>query len=187
MRFLKAAFDLTPRTDVVAQALTSRVAKQAVLRWAGWLPAEGREPEKPVKFSFLFAGGRALWGDGEEPVVLKAGERYRFYLIADVDRLGDEAALRLLEPPGEVRLYLSSASLELVEAEIAEAQPLGRGRYVTVRFKTPALLQYPKPPRVKAPSVQTLYPQPRLLVLNLLQRARRYGVEAPLSLYVYAP
>ncbi|MCX8138014.1 CRISPR system precrRNA processing endoribonuclease RAMP protein Cas6 [Pyrobaculum aerophilum] len=107
--------------------------------------------------------------------------------MADLERLGDDAAMRLLEPPGRVQLYGSYASLELAEARIEAPAEEPLGKYLTVKFHTPTLLQYPKPPRVRAPSVNALYPQPRLLVLNLLQRARHYGVEAPLSLYVYAP
>jgi len=114
------------------------------------------------------------------------GGRYLFWVV-DVERVGEEMALKLLEAPGRVQLYGGSASLEVVEGVLEEVSPLRRGRFVSVRFLTPALLQYPKPPRVRAPSVNALYPQPRLVVLSLVNRARVYGVEAPLSLYVYAP
>ncbi|AET32444.1 CRISPR-associated endoribonuclease Cas6 [Pyrobaculum ferrireducens] len=186
-RFLRATYALTPGRDLVVQALTSRVAKQAVLQWFTYPGAGTPQPEKPLKFSYLHHQGRPLWGDGETPVAVRGGEVYHFQVVADVDRLGEDLALRLLQPPREVKIYGAPARLELAEASIEAAAPLHPGRYVTVRFKTPTLLQYPKPPRVKAPTTHTLYPQPRLLILNLIQRARAYGVEAPLSLYVYAP
>lgn len=182
---MRLGYSLVPDSDLVVQALTSRVSKQVVFRWLGELPV-GRF-EGPVKFSFLFDGGRPLWGDGEEPVVLRGGGRYRFFVVLDLERVGEDLALRFYSPPSRVQLYGGYASLGLEEVLLETVEPLERGRFLSARFVTPALLQYPKPPRLKSPSVNSLYPQPRLVVLNLVQRARAYGVEAPLSLYVYAP
>lgn len=138
--------------------------------------------EGPVKFSFLFDGGRPVWGEGVEPVVLQGGSRYRFFVVLDLQRVGDDVAARFYSPPSRVQLYGGYASLGLEEVLLESVEPLERGQFLSVKFVTPALLQYPKPPGVKSPSVHSLYPQPRLVVLSLLQRARVYGVEAPLSL-----
>ncbi|WP_333639429.1 hypothetical protein [Pyrobaculum aerophilum] len=146
-RFLKAGYDLTPDHDLVAQALTSRVAKQAVLRWFPYPQAGGREPEKPLKFSFFTPRGEGPLGRRGGARVLKGGEKYRFYVLADLERLGDDAAMRLLEPPGRVQLYGSYASLELAEARIEAPAEEPLGKYLTVKFHTPTLLQYPKAPK----------------------------------------
>jgi len=188
-------FHFTPEQDVVVPPFTSKVSKTILIRLLGdgSLISGIREPggllRKPLVVSPVMASGRPLFklqGQGGF-IVLRTGHRYSF----EVSAVGSPASEKLLNclldklPCDGIRLFNAEVSVLGVDVAVRDLSDLclPEADAYRVEFKTPTILQYPRPWRwwFKDENRYCLFPHPHLMVWSL---ARHWNSLAPPGLKV---
>ena len=146
-------------------------------------------PVKPVKVTFLYKienGVRKyLWCEYETRPIIKAGCKYYFdFILVESNqvfkRTGVEFnALNVIDIldsiSGEFKIFqFNKVEVESKDLSIVTFDDFEFNEFydtVLIKFETPVLLQYPKHPKLKnVPSRHTLYPQPMLVILSLINK-----------------
>jgi len=186
------SFEFTPEQDVVVPPFTSKVSKTILIQLLGdgSLLSGLREPggllRKPLVVSPILAGGSPLFKlQGQEGfIVLRANKRYSFTVSA-IGSLASEKLLSCLIdelPCDGIRLFNTQVCLLGVNVVVRDLSELGLpdAPAYKITFKTPTVLQFPRPWRwrFKAPRY-CLFPHPYLIVWSLV---RHWNSLAPPSM-----
>lgn len=183
----------SPGENAVVPPFTSKVSKTILIQLLGdaSLLSGLREPggilRKPLVVSPVLKGGKPLFKVAGQDgfLVLRAGTRYSFKVSA----IGEQAVgqvlsalmSRLSDNP-DLKLFNTSISILGVDVILRDMAELGlpdAGAYRVV-FRTPTMLQFPRPWRWRFKKVRyCLLPHPHLIVWSL---ARHWNSLAPLSL-----
>ena len=174
-------FHFTPEQDVVVPPFTSKVSKTILIQLLGdgSLISGIREPggllRKPLVVSPVMAGGRPLFklqGQGGF-MVLRAGHRYSFAVSA-IGSLASEKFLNCLLdglPRDGLKLFNARVSILGVDVVIRDLLELCLPEADAYRmaFRTPTVLQYPRPWRwwFKDENRYCLFPHPHLIIWSL--------------------
>ena len=150
---------------------------------------KARFPVKPVKVTFLYkienGVKKYLWCEYETRPIIKAGVKYYFdFILVESNQVRkrtgiDFNALDVIDIldriSGEFKIFqfnkveVESKDLNIITFDDFEVNDLYDT--VLIKFETPVLLQYPKHPKLRnVPSRHTLYPQPMLIILSLINK-----------------
>mgnify|MGYP000430341397 CR=1 FL=1 len=176
--------------DTIVPPFTSKVSRMIVLKaleMSGFKDVveeiERLWKTKPYIFSVVFDENRPLYKtgkDSEKPIVLKGGKEYMFKLTT----IGNYRAMRIVQAistVGSVEVFNSEISILGVEAKTVDFKSLelkSNIRYVKVELITPALLQLPRPRKLREKTKlrHVLFPIPSLVMHSL---AKHWNLFAP--------
>ena len=180
----------SPEGDVVVPPFTSKVSKTILIQILGddSLLLGMRDPggilRKPLIVSPVLNGGRPLFRiAGQNRIMrLRAGTRYAFRASA----VGDPAVQRVLGAlidnlpvEQDLKLFNTRVSILDVDVVLRDLPDLGlpdAGAY-RISFKTPTILQFPRPWRWRFDRARyCLLPHPHLIIWSL---ARHWNSLAP--------
>ena len=187
-------FHFAPEQDVVVPPFTSKVSKTVLIQLLGdrALLSGIHEPggllRKPLVVSPVFMKGRPLFKlQGQKGlIVLRASHRYCFTASA-IGHLASEKLLNCLLdklPCDDLRLFNTRISVLNVDVTIKDLSELclPEARAYRIEFRTPTVLQYPRPWRWRFDEARySLFPNPHLIIWSL---ARHWNSLTPPGLRV---
>ncbi|ACP37665.1 CRISPR-associated protein Cas6 [Sulfolobus islandicus M.14.25] len=183
-------FRLKPSNDVIVPPFTSKLSRTLFLSFSPTYSKiiESKKPNKPLRITVVKDQGRPLYSNGKSKVVLKAENTYTFI----VNTLLEDVVKEVIKAESVNReIYNTSFHVELENVSVKENIMVEDARFYRVHFKTPTLLQPPRPRIKRKENRYVLFPYVPLLFYSTVSHWNTYmdkkivGVTGSKTLYYF--
>jgi len=183
-------FQLRPSHDVIVPPFTSKLSRTLFLYFSPTYSKiiESKEPYKPIRITVIKEDGKPLFSTGNKMITLSADKSYTFTVNTFLeDVVKDVIKTEALDK----ELYNAKFHVELINLEVKENFEMPDSRFYKVIFKTPTLLQPPRPAFKRKDNRYVLFPYVPLLFSSLTSHWNKYmskkivGVTETKTLYYF--
>ncbi|WP_168065897.1 CRISPR-associated endoribonuclease Cas6 [Sulfolobus sp. S-194] len=167
-------FSLKFKDEVIVQPFTSKVSRIVVSNYPSYVKiSESNEPLKPVRVTVIRdEEGRSIFKSmGYKILKLKAGVNYYFDLTSLDINLFEEV---VSNPYFNVKVYSTEASVEVRETKVFEEPEIEDSKAYRIEFKTPTLIQPPRPNFKRKKNRYLLFPFSPYFLVSIQRHWNKY-------------
>ncbi|QGA53979.1 CRISPR-associated endoribonuclease Cas6 [Sulfolobus sp. E5-1-F] len=183
-------FQLKTSNDVIVPPFTSKLSRTLFLSFSPTYSKiiESKEPHKPLRITVIKDQGKPLYSTGKSKIVLKAENTYTF----TVNTLLEDVVKEVVKTESvDKEIYNTKFHVELENIIVKEEFKVKDARFYKIHFKTPTLLQPPRPSIKRKANRYVLFPYVPLLFYSIVSHWNRYmnskivGVTGTKTLYYF--
>ncbi|MEM1627574.1 MAG: CRISPR-associated endoribonuclease Cas6 [Sulfolobaceae archaeon] len=167
-------FSLKFKDEVIVQPFTSKVSRIIVSNYPTYVRiSESSEPLKPVRVTVIRdEAGKPIFKKVDSGVLrLKPNVNYYFELTCLDNNLFEEV---VSNPYVKAKVYTTEAFSELSETKVLEEPEIDDSRAYRIEFRTPTLIQPPRPNFKRKKNRYLLFPYPPYLLISLQRHWNKY-------------
>lgn len=166
-------FRLKASNDVIVPPFTSKLSRTLFLSFSQTYSKiiESKEPHKPLRITVIKDQGKPLYSTGKDKIILKAEKTYTFTVNTLLEDIVNEA---VKTESIDKEIYNAKFHVDLENITVKEEFKINDTRFYKVYFKTPTLLQPPRPTIKRKTNRYVLFPYVPLLFYSLTSHWNKY-------------
>ncbi|BFH74708.1 CRISPR-associated endoribonuclease Cas6 [Sulfurisphaera javensis] len=160
-------FELTPSHDAIIPPFTSKLSRTLFLEFSPSYSKliESEESYKPIRITVVKDEGKPLYSTGKRKITLTGGKTYSFSVSTMREEIVKEA---IKVDSVKKELFNTTFDVQLKDVKIKEDVGLEDSRFYKVYFRTPALIQPPRPRIKNKMNRYVLFPYVPLFLASLV-------------------